>query len=418
VIEAAPGQAFEAVVEGFPTGLVGTLGVRILNNQGGTHTPRTTAGVAEFPAGSGRYEATLTAPGDTGQFSVFWDDGAGRNASEALTVTTSATSSSSGVTAQPVATHDIDDPVTLTATFEGSVLNVADVTATVRSPSGVVTTPAVGAGAEPNEFYAVVTATEPGDWWYTFAVDNGPVEQGVFHVRRSQIQQQLADIALTTVEAVREVLRLPAGKDTEKLQRLINSTSRAMIDFTGRQFLPLEPGDGPPETTVVKTFTYDGRGFLNLEPYEAREITAVGVRGDTGPAWSLSDLTDWWAGPPEMTPEGTYLWLSLPEMASSRFALPSANLDRPWQQSGVWRVDVTGRWGAGVVPLPIEDGVIESVANRYRNPEGFARRQLGEGDFTPFADPAAQGVNLTPAARQLAGPYRRQRARMRNVTTA
>jgi hypothetical protein len=79
VIYAAPGASFEATLTGAPTGLAGTLGVRILDNAGGTTTARATAGIAEFPAGSGFYTVTLTAPTTAGQYSVFWDtDRSGR----------------------------------------------------------------------------------------------------------------------------------------------------------------------------------------------------------------------------------------------------------------------------------------------------------------------------------------------------
>lgn len=74
-IYAAPGQPFKAAVQGFPTGLTGTVGVRILDDVGGTTTARTTAGIVETPAGSGFYAATLTAPSAAGTYSVFWDQG-------------------------------------------------------------------------------------------------------------------------------------------------------------------------------------------------------------------------------------------------------------------------------------------------------------------------------------------------------
>lgn len=90
MIYITPGNTFEATLSGAPTGLTGTLGVRILNNAGGTTLARTTAGIAEFPAGSGFYTVTLTAPTTTGQYSIFWDTGSvgpTTTASEDLVVT-------------------------------------------------------------------------------------------------------------------------------------------------------------------------------------------------------------------------------------------------------------------------------------------------------------------------------------------
>lgn len=71
----------------FDTGLVGTLGVRIDDNQGNTVVGRTTAGIIEYPAGSSIYAiASLTAPATVGQYTLTWDDGAGSWATEELVV--------------------------------------------------------------------------------------------------------------------------------------------------------------------------------------------------------------------------------------------------------------------------------------------------------------------------------------------
>lgn len=76
MITAFIGSQFEATVQGFGTGLVGIVGVRIIDNQGQTTIGRSASGIIEYPAGSGFYQATLTAPTISGQYSVFWDDGA------------------------------------------------------------------------------------------------------------------------------------------------------------------------------------------------------------------------------------------------------------------------------------------------------------------------------------------------------
>jgi len=72
-IYAQPGASFETAVSGFPSGGVGSVGVRIGDGIGGTVTARATAGIVEFPAGSGIYLATLTAPTTAGQYVVVWD---------------------------------------------------------------------------------------------------------------------------------------------------------------------------------------------------------------------------------------------------------------------------------------------------------------------------------------------------------
>jgi hypothetical protein len=90
-IYAQKGTGFEATVQGFNSGLVGTLGVRVIDNVGGTTTPRQTTGISELIAGSGLYGVTLIAPQVPGEYSVVWDDGQpgpNHTASESLTVTT------------------------------------------------------------------------------------------------------------------------------------------------------------------------------------------------------------------------------------------------------------------------------------------------------------------------------------------
>ena len=90
-IYAAPGLTYEASASNFPTGLTGTIGVRVTDGIGGTTTSRTTSGIAEFPAGSGIYTVTLTAPTSAGQYQVVWDSGGGSPtwATEELVVTSS-----------------------------------------------------------------------------------------------------------------------------------------------------------------------------------------------------------------------------------------------------------------------------------------------------------------------------------------
>lgn len=75
MIYATPGSSIEATLSGAPTGLTGTLGVRILDNTGGTTLARQTSGISEFPAGSGFYSVTLGAPATAGQYTVMWDTG-------------------------------------------------------------------------------------------------------------------------------------------------------------------------------------------------------------------------------------------------------------------------------------------------------------------------------------------------------
>lgn len=77
MIYSAPSTAFEAVADGYATGLAGTIGVRVRDNAGADAVARTTAGIVEDIAGSGIYRASITAPASAGQFTVVWDDATG-----------------------------------------------------------------------------------------------------------------------------------------------------------------------------------------------------------------------------------------------------------------------------------------------------------------------------------------------------
>src|SRR5690349_18573194 len=84
-ITASAGATFEATVNNAPTGLVGTITVRIEDGQNTIVTAATSSGIVE--SGTGIYTATLAAPDDAGQYLVIWNDGDVLEASEDLFVT-------------------------------------------------------------------------------------------------------------------------------------------------------------------------------------------------------------------------------------------------------------------------------------------------------------------------------------------
>jgi hypothetical protein len=90
MIYAAPASSREAVVQGFPTGLAGTVGFQVIDNVGGVTIARTTAGITERPAGSGIYTITFTVPASLGDYTIVWDKGStapSNMATEELVVT-------------------------------------------------------------------------------------------------------------------------------------------------------------------------------------------------------------------------------------------------------------------------------------------------------------------------------------------
>lgn len=74
-IVAAPGDSYQATAANWPSGLVGTITAEVIDNQGVVTDPVSTAGIVEYPPGSGLYWATRTAPTDAGDYSVVINDG-------------------------------------------------------------------------------------------------------------------------------------------------------------------------------------------------------------------------------------------------------------------------------------------------------------------------------------------------------
>lgn len=76
MIYARPATPFDATLQAAPTGLVGTLGVRIIDQPAGTTiAARVTSGISEQPPGSGIYSTSLVAPSLAGTYLVVWDTG-------------------------------------------------------------------------------------------------------------------------------------------------------------------------------------------------------------------------------------------------------------------------------------------------------------------------------------------------------
>lgn len=71
------GSVMEAVAEGFATGLVGTLGVTIDDNEGNNVVARTTADIAEIQTvgAYGVYRYLGVFPATLGTYTITWDDG-------------------------------------------------------------------------------------------------------------------------------------------------------------------------------------------------------------------------------------------------------------------------------------------------------------------------------------------------------
>lgn len=185
----------------------------------------------------------------------------------------------------------------------------------------------------------------------------------------------LNDDALTTLLAAQQYMRVdgettPAEDAT--IERIINSVSRAIRRYAGRQFVPKTPAlDTDPEVSF--DYSYDGPGYLSLSPREARSVSAVAIEGVT------LDTSVYTLEPRGKNLEGTYTWVTLPKRSGLRA-----------HDGRGWKVTVTGRFGAGAVPGDVEGYCLLEVDRRWTNPEGAEQRSAGPTAFSDSAGSLSQ----------------------------
>jgi hypothetical protein len=326
------------------------------------------------------------------------------------------------------------DVVPLEATFTnaaGTPTNTT-VTLTVRDPSGSMSTPAptnLSAGVYHYDYALAANAPE-GVWEYIFA-GTGTVtaaERKTFVVEPVSLLARLDSNALVTLADVRGfVFRDPLDnrQDRELVER-INEYSRAVMRYTGREWLPQT-------TAATRSFSYDGGGFLSFAPFEARTVTSVSLFTDqpsvgqvtlTAPGGSVEG--QWRLFPPNKSEEGTYFGIDLPMLGRTpRFVDGDPWWGTGWSFPSVYfrgrtNATVTGDWGVATslagVPSDVQLAVKIAIKDAYTNPAGFSSGDIsGGGSFTeePIdsgAGSSVQFANLPYEARALLEPYRRTQA--------
>lgn len=328
-------------------------------------------------------------------------------------------------------TYTVGDKGVETATFKvaGVPTNPSTVSAIVISPSGVITNPTpapVSAGV----YTVSADLTEAGDWFGKI-VGTGVAQgakQWYWTVRRDEIAgSNLIAEALVTVADMRFFLdRVGQTVDMDEtrwLEDLINEDSLACARFVDRQFTPerTAPGGPPPTrwalksdavaTGVSKTFRYDGSGYLNLSPFEVRNVTAVVMGSDLPTAQQVTlavgdanTEAEFRLEPAAKTVLGTYLWIALPIAAYTRIPWTST----PGLTQGGRQVKVTGDWGAppGLIPADVQRACKIAVGQDFRNPEGYASR-TGPGETIDEAVPPEGPGALPPDSLKLLSAYRR-----------
>lgn len=157
----------------------------------------------------------------------------------------------------------------------------------------------------------------------------------------------------------------------------INGVSRAVARYCGREFFPV--------TAEERIFSYDGGGFLSLDPYDLRTATSITVTpaGSTD-GWILDPASpDFKPEPRNKTPEGTYLWIRMPLVENPGAWPPNARIGM------MSDVTILGDWGMAALPDDLEEAVLMTVDWRYKNPTGSRAVQTGGlslDSYTPQGD--------------------------------
>jgi hypothetical protein len=226
----------------------------------------------------------------------------------------------------------------------------------------------------------------------------------------------LKDHALTTVEALLGYLGEPSvldpnGVQHDKAARLINAYSSAINKYIKRRLLPSTSEED-------KIFSYTGNGFLSLAPFEARLIHTVTLHTDLPEsAWlalanqSPTQAAQWRPNPRSGSGEGTYTYLTLPELGQYHPLYDEPALTR---RNLGYQVTVNADWGvesSSEVADDIELALWIACANAWRNPEGYRNRQLGPlaaSDYDSYVPGTEEGLSLPRASRALLSGYRRR----------
>lgn len=189
---------------------------------------------------------------------------------------------------------------------------------------------------------------------------------------------------LTTLQAVRQS-RLTTDTDTAEdgeIADLITRASVAISRHCGREFVPT--------ASEARTFEFDARGPVLVDPYDLRDVTQVRIDVDT-PAPTTLLSTEWrlWPHPAR---DGVYRGLRL-----SR-----------WLLRGQRRlVEITGTWGFAAVPVDVEHACIITVATWIGQDKGAFSPLLAIDDDGAPRDargPALLGA-IPPGARKLLAPF-------------
>lgn len=184
----------------------------------------------------------------------------------------------------------------------------------------------------------------------------------------------LATYALTTVQGVLDRLQLSNHSNPGLIERMINSASWEIIQYTGREFKPLNP------LSLVRKFPFDNAGYVVFSPSEALTISQLraNVEGTSPTTLAAADYQSFIAG------NGSISGLRL----VTNYSRPASGFQG--------MVEVTGTWGWAVVPPDVVQVCEWQVAQ-------WVRRDLqGRSDIVASSDESVSAAPPYPGISRLA----------------
>lgn len=200
----------------------------------------------------------------------------------------------------------------------------------------------------------------------------------------------LSTYQLTSLESFREHAQISDAADTAQdalIETLIDSVSHHIMIYANREFVP------PGTAQVSRQFRYNGRGVLDLAPYDVRTISQVRIDTDTSSPTIIS--SDQYRAAPITSPDGVYTHLHL---RGVRVPLTTTE-DYPTYRV----VEVTGMWGFAAVPKNVELAANITIQYILRTTSQFM-----SDEFEQTAGLAGARIAIPGAARDLLSPYRRR----------
>lgn len=259
-----------------------------------------------------------------------------------------------------------------------------------------------------------VDATPAAPVTRNFTTPNAVLPAGWYRVRWEDAASHISysetvspsQLGLISIERLKDRLDIDHSDTSEdtRLRRDIASASRAIINYTERQF-------GSPLVTETRTFLYDGSGALEID--DASNVTAAVI---TYPNAAPLPLTaqQWFAEPVER-PQGVYTWLVVPRVDAYGGQLDRAmgftyNLDTyegglPTQPT---TVAVTGTFGWPAVPDDVQQAVEWTAAFIAERHDADKASESIEGYSQAWFPPTKTGIRqeaLPQKAKDLLAPY-------------